>query len=59
MNSEPDAGVKELPNGGFDFAATAEPDPKRLFARLSMRLLVRAPGKPPIMASGSDGIEGA
>ena len=28
MDSEPDAGVKELPNSGFDVAATAERDPK-------------------------------
>lgn len=27
--SEPDTGMEELPNGGFDVAATAERDPKR------------------------------
>ena len=42
IDSEPDAGVKDLPNGGFDVAATAEADPKRSFAHLSMGS-VRAP----------------
>ena len=32
MDAEPDAGVKELPNGGFDVPATAEPDPEETLA---------------------------
>jgi hypothetical protein len=31
MDSEPDADEKKLLNGGFAVAATAEPDPKRMF----------------------------
>jgi hypothetical protein len=46
MDSEPDAGVKELPNGGFDIAAAAEHRPVAAGCVSELQTLSRSEAAP-------------